>query len=149
MQVYNRMRRSPYRTYLEGEIYDPREIVYYKLIDTQENLARILIELAKDTESEVRRLRPVIRPQRNIQGLFGLYLYSDQTSVDAARKILMEMLRSEEPGLTEQEVKLRRQFRSDRDAIHLLHTVEDYYEPVKLPFAGRKKTKKTAPERDR
>ena len=30
--VYERMRRSPYREYLEGEIYDPKEIVYFKLI---------------------------------------------------------------------------------------------------------------------
>ena len=30
--VYERMRRSPYRSYLEGEIYEPEEIVYVKII---------------------------------------------------------------------------------------------------------------------
>ena len=30
--VYDRMRRSPYRSFLEGEIYKPEEIVYLKII---------------------------------------------------------------------------------------------------------------------
>ena len=132
--VYDRMRRSPYRSYLEGEIYDPREVINYKIIDTKENLARILIELAEEGGPDAKRLRPVIRPQSREPGLYGLYLYNDRTSVESAKEILMEMLQQETPELTAREIKLKKNFRSDRDAIHLLHQAERLYAPVKWPF---------------
>ena len=135
--VYDRMKRSPYRSYLEGEVYDPKEVVYYKVIGNRENLAKILIELGSDRESDVKHLRPVIRPQQISQGTYALYLYSDQSSVEIAKKKLMEMLREEEPQLVEQEVRLRGEYHSERDAMHLLNVVERHYEPVKLPF-GKK-----------
>lgn len=136
-KVYDVMKRSPYRHYLEGEVYDPEEVVYYKVIDTQERLAALLIELGKSDDNDVKSLRPVIRPQRNVPDMYGLYLYSEQACVENARKKLMEIIREEDPSLSEREIKLKKRYSTDRDAIHLLHEVEKYYEPVKLPFIKR------------
>ena len=136
--LINQMKRSPYRSYLEGEIYDPKEVVYYKIMDTQIRIAEILEQLSEDSEADVRFLRPTIRPQQNSPGTYALYLYSDKASPENAEDRLMEMLHEENPSLTAKEVFLPHRFRSDRDAIHVLHEVERYYEPIKR--LGMKKT---------
>ncbi len=136
--VYDRMKRSPYRNYLDGEIYDPKEVVYYKIIGGRKFLAKIIVELSKNNAPEVKELRTVMRPQQITKDSYALYLYSGKSSQENAKAKLMEMLREENPALTEHEVKLGRQYSSDRDAMHLIHEVERYYEPVRNPFRRKK-----------
>ena len=132
------MKRSPYRSYLKGEIYDSKEVVYYKIMDTKERLAEILTALSEDGESEIRHLRPVIRAQKSLPGIFGLYLYSENATMETACDYLMEQLRAENPELTIRQLQLKHPYRSERDAIHLLFEVERYYAPVKRPWKQKK-----------
>jgi len=138
-KIYDQMRRSPYRSYLEGEVYDPREVVYYKIFGTQEELAKTIIALGKDAETDVKNLRFVIREQKLVPGMYALYLYSENATPANAKARLMEMLREEEPGLTEREINLESPYRDERDALHLLHQVERYYAPVTFSLSAKKK----------
>ncbi len=129
-KVYDRMRSSPYRSYLEGEIYDPAEIVYFKIIAEDERLHDIMYSLR--TVIPKGRLRGVSRPQAGAPGVSALYVYSHTATMEQAQKRLLQRMRSEEPELTPYVLTLRGGYRSERDALHLLHRLQDIYEPVAL-----------------
>ena len=126
--VYERMRRSPYRSYLEGEIYDPAEIVYLKIIAPYGRIEEIEHSLRAALPRG--RLRRVVRPQQGGDDLAALYIYAHGATMEQAQRRLMETLREEEPSLVPVSVRLRAPYRSERDAIHLLHLVGSAYEPL-------------------
>ncbi|MBQ3481946.1 MAG: FUSC family protein [Oscillospiraceae bacterium] len=126
--VLERMRRSPYRSYLEGEIYDPAEIVYLKIIAPYGRIEEIEHSLRAVLPRG--RLRRVVRPQQGGDDLAALYIYAHGATMEQAQRRLMETLREEEPSLVPVSVRLRAPYRSERDAIHLLHLVGSAYEPL-------------------
>ena len=128
--VYERMRSSPYRSYLEGEIYEAEEIVYLKIIAPEKQLGEIESSLRSVLPKG--RLRRVIRPQQGAEGLAALYIYAHTATMEQAQKRLMEMLRQDDGALVPVPVRLRGGYRSERDAIHLLRLVGNAYEPVML-----------------
>ncbi|MBQ6927859.1 MAG: FUSC family protein [Oscillospiraceae bacterium] len=132
--VYERMKGSPYRSYLEGEIYEPSEIVYLKVIASRARIAEI--ERSLRTVLPKGRLRRVIRPQQGGDDLAALYIYAHGATMEQAQKRLMEMLRESDPALVPVPVRLRAPYRSERDAIHLLNLVGNAYEP--LLFGAKK-----------
>ncbi len=125
--VLERMRRSPYRSYLEGEIYESEEIVYFKIIAPHERIGEI--EYSLRTVLPKGRLRRVVRAQQGAEGLEALYIYSHGATMEQAQKRLVEMLREGGEELRPVPVRLRAPYRSERDAIHLLHLVANAYEP--------------------
>ena len=134
--IFDRMRRSPYRSYLEGEIYEAEEIVYFKVIAEDAIIADL--ETCLQELLQGRRLRAVSRPQSGAPGLSGLYIYSDKATMPEAEKRLMKILREKDPGLEPVEVFLRDGYRSEHDAMRLLHMLGAYYEPVRLIGRRRK-----------
>ena len=134
--VYERMHRSPYRSYLEGEIYEPGEIVYLKIIAPAARIGEI--EYSLRTVLPKGRLRRVVRPQQGGEDLSALYIYAHGATMEQAQRRLMEMLRQSDPALQSVNVRLRSPYRSERDAIHLLHLVGNAYEPPLL-FASKKR----------
>ena len=134
--VYERMRRSPYRSYLEGEILNTRELVCIKLIDEMQKLQAL--EKRLHSALAVHGLRAVVRVQEGEPGLGGLYIYAREATMKNARARLMERLRRDEPQLTAQLVTLDTPCRSEHDTMELLHRLEKAYEPVCL-FGKRKK----------
>ena len=135
--VYERMRRSPYRSYLEGEIYEPEEIVYVKIIAPYARIDEI--ERSLHTVLPKGRLRRVIRPQQGGEDLAALYIYAHGATMEQAQRRLMDMLRAEQPALRPVSVRLRTPYRSERDAIHLLHLVGNAYEPPLFFASGKQK----------
>ena len=135
--VYERMRRSPYRSYLEGEIYEPEEIVYVKIIAPYARIDEI--ERSLRTVLPKGRLRRVIRPQQGGEDLAALYIYAHGATMEQAQRRLMDMLRAEQPALRPVSVRLRTPYRSERDAIHLLHLVGNAYEPPLFFASGKQK----------
>lgn len=128
--VFDRMRRSPYRHYLEGEVFVPEEVVYIKVIDeagklteTEHHLSRVLPK---------GRLRAVIRPQAGAPGINGLYIYSHTATMEQAEKRLMQKLREEDDSLSPVEIRLDRRSRPDLDAMRALHLLTEMYEPLKI-----------------
>lgn len=136
--VYERMHRSPYRSYLEGEIYEPEEIVYLKIIATCDRVMEI--EHSLRTVLPKGRLRRIVRPQEGREDLASLYIYAHGATMEQAQRRLMEMLRESDPSLSPVSVRLRAGYRSERDAIHLLNLVGNAYEPPL--FFGSKKTRR-------
>lgn len=134
--ILDRMRRSPYRSYLEGEIYDPREIVYIKIIVPDESLEEV--KYALRTVIPKGKLRGVSRPQTGAPGISALYIYTHTATMEQAQKRLMKLLHEREPALEPVTITAPGGYRSARDAMHLLHRLQNRYEPVTL---FRKKTK--------
>lgn len=132
------MKRSPYRSYLEGEIYDPGEIIYIKVISTKTTLEKILEDLYFNDQPLFFALRPVVRPHKEAPECKALYLYSGRSSVQLAQAFLMDQLKEKTADLALQEIRLRSPYHSERDALHLLHKVEKSYEPIKCPWKGRR-----------
>ncbi|MBR2702714.1 MAG: FUSC family protein [Oscillospiraceae bacterium] len=139
--VYERMKRSPYRDYLDGEIFEPEEVVYIKVIDTDVSI--------RETEYHLRgsipkgRLRSVIRPQAGAPGISGLYIYAHTATMEQAEKRLMQMLKEENEALVPVDIRLRTPYRTETDAMQLLHTIGNCYEPVRL-LPRRRQHRKSA-----
>ena len=125
------MRRSPYRSYLEGEILDAEEIVYLKVIGQKLEMAQLADRLRPVLPED--QLRPVVRDQAGGPTLGSLYVYSARATMEQAGRRLMEKLRRDDPALTPMPILSRGKYRSERDAVHLLHLVEKHYEPLRLP----------------
>lgn len=128
--VYERMRSSPYRSYLDGEICEPEEIVYIKILADEAQIAELAGKLCPHLAAH--GLRASVRPQA-VSGVSGLYVYSDKAGMKHAEDLLMAILREKEPGLKPVEVFLRGGYQSEHDAMQLLHTLGNFYEPVALP----------------
>ena len=129
-KIYERMKRSPYRSYLEGEIYQANEIVYLKIIDETEKI--VVLEKKLESFLAGRKLRMVVRPQQSAPGVSGLYIYADTATFPQAEARLMEILRRKDPALKPREVFLRTPYRSEHDAMVLLHRLGNLYEPLKI-----------------
>ena len=130
--LYDRLRRSPYRSYLDGEIYREAEIVYFKIIAEDDRIAEIRRELEGFLADKP--LRAAVRAQTAASGISGLYLYSSEATQAHAEQVLMDMLREKEPGLSAQEVFLPQPYRTEHDAMRLLHRLGEAYEPLRLPW---------------
>lgn len=130
--VYDRMKHSPYRDYLEGDIYHSSEIVYFKIIGSVDyiNQAEQKLQhiLSRDT------LRSVQRYQAETRDIIGLYIYSSSATMMQAKDRLMRMLWKEDALLTSREIFFHPGYISEHDAVYLLHRLENYYEPVWFSF---------------
>ncbi len=132
-KIYDQMRKSPYRSYLEGEIYDAGEVIYYKVIGKKEMIQELELKLRKVISSG--KLRMVRREQTDVLGVDGLYIYSSAATVSRAEGKMMELLMEKEgKHLMPVRVHLSVPYRTERDAAHLLSLLEQQYEPVKLPW---------------
>ena len=134
--LYRRMRRSPYRSYLDSDDYRPDEIIYFK-ITTDEQRAQ---ELLRGMQSllHTNHLRAVIRPEAGADKASALYVYSAKATMRQAENRLMRLLRETEPALRQEEVFLRGGYRSEYDAMSLLNKLGNLYEPLRFPLRKRK-----------
>ena len=127
--ILERMKRSPYRSYLEGEIYKADEIVYLKIIDETDKIQVLAKRLSGYMEG--RKLRMSTKPE-SLPGVSGLYFYADTATMSQAEERIMRYLQHTEPNLQAREVFLKTPYRSEHDALHLLHRLGNLYEPMKI-----------------
>ena len=125
--VYESMKSSPYRDYLEGEILEDAEIVYLKVIVEEERAETIEYGLHKALPE--RPFRIVRRSQEQEKAISGIYIYDHAAETGHAKSVLMQM---KYPGLKQEDVVLKRIARSEYDSLHLLNMIENKYEPIKL-----------------
>ena len=133
--LYDKLRRSPYRSYLEGEIYEEAEIVYFKIIDEQDKIVALEERLRPLLKQH--GLRTAVRRQTVGSGITGLYIYSEAAMITHAEERLTALLREKDPNLQPVEIFSESPYRSEQDAMHLLHELGNAYEPIKWRF-GRK-----------
>ena len=141
--VYDQMRSSPYRNYLDSEIYEEAEIVYFKLIATDGMVAGMEAAL-KGILSEG-HFRSVIRTQANTAGISALYIYSAEATMTHAENVLMWMLRAENSSLQPVEIFAEKPYHSESEAMKLLRRLGNAYEPI--GFRRKKKKKDSEPLR--
>ena len=128
--VFQRMKRSPYRQYPEGDAFDPRDIVYIKIVAKEEKAQRIFHGMQDSLPRN--GLRAVLRPQAGLERGSSVYFYADQATVPRAENQLMQLMRRQEPRLQAKEVFHPKGFRTEHDAIHLMHMLSNRYEPSYL-----------------
>ena len=129
--VYQRLKRSPYRQYLDDDRFAPEDIVYIKVVTAGGQAARIEKALASSLAH--RGLRTVIRPQAGLPDGTSLYIYAANADMAHAQERLMRLLEKKEPGLQATDVFSEHGYQSEHDAVHLLHTLGNSYEPFR-PF---------------
>ncbi len=143
--VYERMKRSPYRSYLEGEIYDEQEIVCVKIIDEDARVRELAVSLSVYLQG--RKLRMALRPQ-SVPGVSAIYFYADTADMAHAQARLMQLLREKDPALKPCEVFLQRPYRSEHDAMQLLHRLGNLYEPLRICRLLKKQEPGSGPAAD-
>ena len=126
--VYDRMKRSPYRHYLEGDSFDPEEIVYIKVIAATVETDGILVSLHDALPHW--GLRAVMRDQAGLPSSGSLYFYSADATMERAEEKLLHMLRESDPALQPVEVFSLTGYGTEHDAVHLMHQLGKGYEPV-------------------
>ena len=133
--VYQRMKRSPYREYLDEDTFDLQDIVYIKVIATEDKSERVWHRI-KDFLPD-NGLRGVLRPQAGLEHGSSIYFYAQQANVQQAETQLMTTLREKEPRLKATEVFNAKGYRSERDVVRLMHRLGSQYEPLSLRFWER------------
>ncbi len=128
--VYDRMKRSPYRSYLDGEVYDPSEVVYFKIIVNKADAEAVEKTVRNVVESG--SLRMALYPQDGAKDLAALYIYSAFAEMERARKYLMDFYHEDYPDMRAVIMSSAHGYRDERDAMHLLRKVRDLYKPVKF-----------------
>ena len=141
LDVLNRLRRSPYRSYLDEEVYEPGEIVCIKIIGAEADID--LLQKRLHTFLRGRRLRSSVQFQAVAPDISGLYIYSERATVRKAEHRIMQLLQKKYPDLTPQELFLPSGYHSEHDAMLLMHQLHNRYAPIRfLPFPFRKRDAK-------
>ena len=127
-KVYQHLRKSPYRYYLDEDHYSVSDIVYLKIVTSKDEAAHIQAEL--EPMMEKMKLRSVIRPQAGTEGGYSLYFYAVHADIQHAETHLMQLLAEKEAGLEKHEILSPDGYRTERDAIRLLRDVSRAYKPT-------------------
>ena len=139
--VYQIVKRSPYRYYLDNDHFSMADIVYIKIVGEQKDLEQLRSQLSTAFEKE--KIRAVIRPQAGLSEGCSLYLYSAHATVEDAQKQLMHMLQQQEPALESVELRSPKGFRTEYDAIRLMRRLTREYAPFVLTaWAANRKAKR-------
>ncbi len=126
-KVYQHLRKSPYRYYLDDDHYSVSDIVYLKVVTTKEQAEHIRAEL--EPVMEKMKLRSVIRPQAGIKNGCSLYFYAAHADTLHAQAHLIQLLRKKEPELQMVDMTAEHPYRSEREAMRLLRKMSREYEP--------------------
>lgn len=125
-QVYQHLKKSPYRYYLDQDRYAAADIVYLKIVATAQEAEHIRREI--EPMLEKMKLRSVIRPQAGIENGYSLYFYAAHADIRHAQAHLMQLLRQKEPGLEMHDMIASRPYRSEHDGVQLLRALGREYE---------------------
>ena len=125
--VYQNLKRSPYRYYLDDDHYSMSDVVYIKIVTTGDEAERIQAGL--EPMLEKMKLRSVVRPQAGLEEGCSLYFYASHADMPHARAHLMQLLKQQNPALEMDDVVTHMAYRTEQDAIQLLQKIKTEYEP--------------------
>ena len=128
--VFQRMKRSPYRQYLDEDTFDPREIVYIKIVAREERAQRVSRAISDSLSRN--GLRAVLRPQAGLADGSSLYFYAADADIPHAEAQILEWMERRQPSLQAREIFSAKRYRSEHDAIHILHLLSKAYEPLRI-----------------
>ena len=124
-KVYDRLKKTPYRSYFNEEIFDENEIIYFKMIDNEETiiqLENLLTGMLPPDRFRIVRHKDDTGPKAS-----ALYIYDAYATVENAKKKLMSLI-PQGALLTPVDVSLPGGFRYPNDALHVLSLVDRRFE---------------------
>lgn len=125
--VYQYLKKSPYRYYLDDDHFSVSEVLYIKIVTSRDEADRIQREL--EPMLNKMKLRSVVRPQAGLDDGCSLYFYAEHADMQHAQQHLMRLLQQENPDLEAQIVVPDRVYRTENDAIRLLRELRNEYAP--------------------
>ena len=129
-KVYETLKRSPYRFYLEDDHYSLSDMVYLKVVTSADCAERIRRELEPSLEKM--KLRSVIRPQAGLKEGCSLYFYALHADMPHAQAYLMRLLRQKDPELEMYDVTTEQSSALLQDPARLRRRLKREYEPLAL-----------------
>ena len=126
--VYQHLKRSPYRYYLDDDHFSMSDVVYVKLVTSGDEAERIQREL--EPMLRKMKLRSVIRPQAGLADGCSLYIYAEHADMSHAKAHLLRLLQQQNPSLEPRDVAPDRPCLTVRDTIRLLRQLRSDYEPL-------------------
>ena len=141
--VYQHLKRSPYRYYLDEDHFSMADVVYLKVVTTGDEAEHIQREL--EPMLTKMKLRSIIRPQPGLDDGCGLYFYAEHADVAHAKAHLMRLLRHQNPNLEQHDVVPDKPCLTVHDTIRLLRRLRNDYAPLML-CAGREDAAEQRPE---
>ena len=137
--VYQRVKRSPFRYYLDDDHFPMADVVYLKIVGNRKELEQIRSQL--EPAFDKMKLRAAIRVQAGLEDGYSLYIYSALATMEQAENRLMHLLRQTEPELEKQEILSDGGYRTEYGAVLLTRRIAMEYEPL-LPLWWLKRGKK-------
>ena len=132
-KVYDRLKKTPYRSYFNEEIFEEDEIVYFKMIDTEDEIVRLENLITGMLPPELFRI--VRHKDDTGPKASALYIYDVNATVENAKKQILSLI-PQGALMTPVDVFLPDGFRYPNDALHVLSMVDRRFEQ---PFYTRKK----------
>ena len=138
---YDKMKRSPYRNYMEGTYHEEDRIAFIRVIDTPEKINEL--DYLVKSVLPAGMFRVELRQEAQFPDYRGLYFYDKAADVPAMKeKILARM--NNECGTKLQTVDILpriTQYSPEHDALLLLRRLKNTYEPIDLIAPFRRKTR--------
>lgn len=135
--VYDKLKKTPYRQYMKEDTFHEEEVVYFKIIDSTQNIGKLETKLSSLLPAEYTRM--VRRSDGGIKGVSELYIYNINATVDNAKKQFITLIQNGKTNLIPLDITLPEGYRYGNDAIHLLNLVSRKFEQL---FILPDKTKK-------
>jgi len=126
--VYNVMKRSPYRNYIVGHPHAEDEVLFLKIIDNRETVEALKHRL--DHTVRKNRFRTVKRVQQGFEGVSALYIYNIAATVDNMKKRFLEYTATDVKQAVE--ISLKAPYRSEQDAMKIMSKIRNAYEPLSI-----------------
>lgn len=134
---YDRMKRSPYRNYMEGSYSEEDRIAFIRVIDTPERIEELDHELRSVLPPGMFRVE--LRREAQFPDYRGLYFYDAQATVAEMKKRVQQYMETKySTALTPVDIQPKmKSYSPEHDALLLLSRLKRAYEPVRL--FGKKK----------
>ena len=139
---YDKMKRSPYRNYMEGTYHEEDRIAFIRVIDDSAKIDELALRVKDALPTGMFRME--LRQEAQFPDYKGLYFYDIAADVDTMKKKVIGLLNDKyETQLQPVDIlpKITR-YSPEHDAMLLLRRLKNSYEPVDLLSPFRKLARK-------
>lgn len=142
-EEYEKMKRSPYRNYLQGTCREGDRIAFMRVIDTPERIDQLDYLIKSVLPPGMFRME--IRDEAQFKDFRGLYFYDPEATVEEMKKRVRKYLEKKEQMHLEPVDMLPRlsNYRPEHDALSLLGRLKHEYEPVSLSAVFSEKKRRS------
>lgn len=138
---YDKLKRSPYRNYMEGTYTGEDRIAFIRVIDTPERIEQLKYEIQSVLPPGMFRME--MREEAQFKNYMGLYFYDSAATVQEMKQRVMKYLQEKNGTVLKPRDMLPKlsKYRPEQDALLLLSRVKNKYEPISLSALFKKKDK--------